>query len=74
MRLAAAITTAGTIVPIMAQHSPYMTYETNAEASCNILRKRLSAKIDGVLTAKCISAHTPGSGVIEGKYLLIALN
>jgi hypothetical protein len=74
MRLAAAITTAGAIVPIMTQHSPYMTYETDKEASCNILRDRLSNKIDGFLTGHCINTALPASGSTAGKFLLIVLN
>ena len=74
VRLAAAITTAGTIVPIMAQHSPYMTYETDAEASCNILRDRLSNKVDGFSTGHCINSALPASGSTAGEFLLIVLN
>ena len=74
VRLAAEITTKGTIVPIMAKHSPYMTYETDAEASCNILRDRLSNKVDGFSTGHCINSALPASGSTAGEFLLIVLN
>jgi hypothetical protein len=73
-RPAAAVNAIQDVMPAFSIGAPYMVYQTDSKASCNILRKRLSAKIDGVLTAKCISAAIPGSGLIDGKYLLIALN
>ena len=74
VRLAAGIATAGAIVPVMAKHSPYMIYETDAEASCNILRDRLSNKVDGFSAGHCINNATPVSGSTAGKFLLIVLN
>jgi hypothetical protein len=74
-RLAAAITTAGTIVTTkMTQHAPYMTYKTDAEASCNILRDRLSNKVDGFSAGHCINSRVPASGSTAGEFLIIVLN
>ena len=74
VRLASAIATPGTIVPIMAQHSPYMIFETDAEASCKVLRDRLSSKVDGFSTGHCINSSLPASGSTAGEFLLIVLN
>ncbi len=73
-RLAAAITAPGTIVPSMAQHTPYMTYKTDVEASCNILRDRLSDKVDGFSAGHCINSALPASGSTAGEFLLIVLD
>ena len=62
------------VMPQFSIGAPYMVYKTDKKESCNILKKRLSDKIDGVSSVNCINAAVPATGVVEGEYLLIELN
>ena len=73
-RQGSAVASAGSIVPPILQHAPIMVYETDAAASCKILQKRFSNKMDGFNAAYCINSAIPAVGSTEGEFLLIVLN